>query len=61
MSVLAILAKPTPENFATAMINLVEDAHLRRELVSKGSEKIGEYDWDRITEKVVEIYSKISN
>lgn len=57
----AILVKPTPENFATAMINLVEDAHLRKELVGKGSEKVGDYDWHRIAEKVVDIYSKISN
>ena len=57
----AILVKPTPENFAAAMINLVEDAHLQRELVSKGNEKVGDYDWDRITEKVVDIYRKIGN
>ena len=48
----AILVKPTADNFAAAMINLVEDAHLRRELVSKGWEKIGDYDWDRIVEQV---------
>lgn len=57
----ALLVKPTPENFAAAMIRVVEDAHLRRELVSKGSEKMGDYDWDRITEKVIDIYSKISD
>jgi glycosyltransferase involved in cell wall biosynthesis len=57
----AILVEPTPENFAAAMTKLVEDPHLREELVSKGLEKVGDYDWDRITEKVVDLYSKISN
>jgi D-inositol-3-phosphate glycosyltransferase len=57
----AILVKPTPENFAAAMTRLVEDAQLRRELVSKGLEKVVDYDWDKITEKVIDIYRKISN
>ena len=57
----AILVEPTPENFAAAMANLMENTQLRKELVRKGLEKVGDYDWDRITEKVVDIYRKISN
>jgi glycosyltransferase involved in cell wall biosynthesis len=56
----AVLVKPTPENFAAAMINLMEDTNLRQELVNNGFEKIGDYDWDRIAEKAVDLYRHIS-
>jgi glycosyltransferase involved in cell wall biosynthesis len=57
---IAVLVEPNPENFAAAMANLVEDSQLRKELVSKASEKVSNYDWDRITEQVVDIYRKIN-
>lgn len=54
-----ILVKPTPENFANAMIKLVEDDDLRMSLIRKGNEKVRDYDWDKITDRVIEIYRKL--
>ncbi|MDD5700803.1 MAG: glycosyltransferase family 4 protein [Dehalococcoidales bacterium] len=56
----AILVKPTPENFAEAMLKLVESKQLRVNLVNRGYEKVAEYDWDKITERMIELYHSIS-
>ena len=55
-----ILVKPMPENFANAMIKLVEDDDLRRDLIKKGKEKVKDYGWDKVTDRVIEIYKKVS-
>jgi glycosyltransferase involved in cell wall biosynthesis len=57
----SMLVKPTPEDFAAAMIKLTENPQLRQELISKGLEKVKDYDWDKITEKVIDIYREISD
>lgn len=54
-----ILVRPTPENFANAIIRLIEDGDLRKELISKGKDKAKQHDWDKITKKVLEVYENI--
>lgn len=55
----AILVEPTPENFAEAMARLVENEQLRTDLVNKGFEKVTNYDWDTITEKMITLYRSL--
>ena len=55
-----LLVKPTSENFASAIIKLIEDDGLRRNLIRKGKEKVKDYDWDEIIEGVIEAYKKVS-
>ena len=54
------LVNPTPENFADAIIKVIEDNDLRRNLIKKGKEKVKDYDWDKITDRVIEIYKEVS-
>ncbi|MGP8321376.1 MAG: glycosyltransferase family 4 protein [Methanosarcinaceae archaeon] len=55
-----LLVKPTSENFASAIIKLIEDDGLRRNLIRKGKEKVKDYDWGEIIEEVIGAYKKVS-
>ena len=48
-----------PENFVNAMIKLVEDDDLRMSLIRKSKEKVKDYDWNKITARVIGIYRKL--
>lgn len=54
-----ILVYPTPENFANALRLLVENPKLRNKLSKAGRRKVREYDWDRVVEKVLELYKSL--
>jgi len=56
----AILVKPTAENLSAAMSKLVEDNDFRDELAQKGLEKVREYNWDSIIDKVIDLYHRVS-
>ncbi|MDI6872770.1 MAG: glycosyltransferase family 4 protein [Actinomycetota bacterium] len=45
-----------PEALASAILALVEDAHLRRRLAEAGRERAEEYSWERLVAKVEEAY-----
>jgi glycosyltransferase involved in cell wall biosynthesis len=53
-----ILVTPTPENFADAIVRLIENKDLRNKLVKRGRERVKEYDWKKITKKVIGIYAE---
>jgi glycosyltransferase involved in cell wall biosynthesis len=50
---------PTPENFAKAINNLIEDKKLRNTLSVSGREKAKGYDWDKIIEKFEDVYREV--
>lgn len=56
----AILVSADAQKFADAMAWLIEDKEKRYELVSKGLQKVKNYDWDSITDKLLDIYKSLS-
>lgn len=52
---------PTPENFAKAIDDLIENKPLRGSLSKKGREKAKNYSWDKIVEKFEDIYREVLN
>ena len=59
-SVEGLLVPPKDEQaLASAIIYLLSDESLRREMGSKGRLKAGEYDWQNIARRVMEYYTSL--
>lgn len=56
-----LVSPPTSENFARAIDNLIEDKKLRNKLSVSGREKAKGYDWDKIVEKIENVYREALN
>ncbi|MHB1377557.1 MAG: glycosyltransferase family 4 protein [Candidatus Humimicrobiaceae bacterium] len=56
-----LVSPPTPDNFARAIDNLIEDKILMDILSKRGREKAKNYDWNKIVEKFVDVYGKVLN
>ena len=52
---------PTPDNFARAIDNLIEDKILMTTLSKSGREKAKNYDWNKIVEKFEGVYREVLN
>jgi rhamnosyl/mannosyltransferase len=50
---------PTPENFAKAIEDLIDDKNLRKKLSEKGKRKAKQYNWDEIVEKFENAYREV--
>ena len=50
---------PTPENFAKAIDNLIEDKKLRNTLSVSGREKAKGYDWNKIVKIFEDVYQNV--
>jgi glycosyltransferase involved in cell wall biosynthesis len=56
----ALLVDPTdPRELGKAMLRLIEDAGMRRELAGKGKKRAAEYPWERTVELTIEAYREI--
>jgi glycosyltransferase involved in cell wall biosynthesis len=52
---------PTPENFASAIDELIEDKKLINILSQRGRKKAKNYDWNKIVEKFEVVYREVLN
>jgi phosphatidylinositol alpha-mannosyltransferase len=58
--VTALLVEPeSPEAIARAVIRLARDEDLRRGLAEAARADVAQYAWDRVTAKVVEVYTSV--
>jgi len=56
-----LVRPPTPENFARAIDNLIEDKILMNTLSKRGRKKAKNYDWNKIVEKFENVYREVLN
>jgi len=54
-----LVRPPTPENFARAIDNLIEDKILINRLSKRGRKKAKNYGWDKIVEKFEDVYQSV--
>jgi len=55
-NVTGLLAKLTPEDFAQAVVKLLDNPQLRKKLIKNGREEAKNYDWNKIVQKFEHIY-----
>lgn len=57
-----ILVEPkNPQALAEAIINLIENEELRKELGKKGRKRVEEnFTWDKVAEKMIKIYEEVA-
>ncbi len=49
-----------PQNMASIIANLLDDASARATLVARGYEQIKNYSWERMGQEIMEVYAKAS-
>jgi len=54
-----LVRPPTPENFARAIDNLIEDKILMNTLSKRGRKKAKNYDWKKTIEKFEDVYQNV--
>jgi glycosyltransferase involved in cell wall biosynthesis len=54
-----LVRPPTPENFARAIDNLIEDKILMNTFSKRGRKKAKNYDWNKIVEKFEDVYQNV--
>ena len=56
----ALLCAPeVPDEFATAMMRLLEDRELRQDLRRKGCVRAAQFSWDRSAEQTLAVYEQL--
>jgi glycosyltransferase involved in cell wall biosynthesis len=47
------------QGLADAIVTLIKDEHLRKEMGARGKLKASKYRWERVAEKVIEYYELV--
>lgn len=47
------------EDIAQAILTIIKDKNLRKDLINRGKKRIKKFSWERTTEKVIKIYREI--